>query len=181
MTKNNVILKEKPIPIPSEKEKKEFLDLELEILNQVGKAVKGHRSMEAYFLAWSTIEQFMLPRIIRFTANQLKIVIPKDALDANCVHLIKYYYFLSHDHELFLALEKGRKNRNKLTHELYEKNTWSEIKKEYKKCLKSDIVKIFSLFRDRFNGKTSIPVLALYAKGWNDGLQKVIDKLDTSF
>lgn len=170
--KKDDLIEEREVPIPSGKEKKEFLDLELEILNQIGKAVKGHRSMEAYFLAWSTIEQFMLPRLTRFVAQELKVVIPKDTLEANCVHLIKYYYFLSHDQELFLELEGARKNRNKLTHKLYEKSSWSEIKKDYKRGLKKDIVKIFSLFQNRFIGKTQIPVLVLYTNGWNDALQK---------
>ena len=173
--KNNKILKNKEVPIPSKKERKDFLDLEMEILNQAGKAVKGHRPMEAYFLSWSIIEQFMLPRLIRFIAGSLKVVIPKDSLETNYVHLIKYYYFLSHDHELFLALDEGRRNRNSLTHELYKKEDWKSIKKDFKKYLKKDIVNIFELFQARFNGKTPIPVLTLYTSGWNDGLQKFVE------
>lgn len=160
-------------PIPPDKEKKKFLDLEMEILGQIAKAIKGHRPMEAYLLGWSVIEQFMLPRLIRFVAGRLKVVIPKESLETNYVHLIKYYYFLTHDHELFLALDKGRKNRNKLTHELYKKNDWESIKKDFKKYLKKDIADIFSLFQKRFNGKTLIPVLTLYSSGWNDALHEV--------
>jgi len=170
--KKITFLRRKTPPVPSDKERRLFVDLEIQILDQIGKAVKGHRPIEAYLLAWSIIEQFMLPRLTRFIAHKLKIVIPKGALEANCVHLIKYYYFMSHDQELFLELEKGRKNRNNLTHKLYEKESWSDIKKDFKKSLKKDIIKIFSLFQNRFNGKTSIPVLILYTRGWNDGLQK---------
>ena len=172
---NKKLAKNKETPVPTETEKKRFLDLELEIINQMGKAVKGHRPMEAYFLGWSVIEQFMLPRLIRFIAGHSKVVIPKESLETNYVHLIKYYYFLSHDHELYLALDRGRKNRNKLTHELYKKEDWETIKKDFKKCLKKDIVDIFSLFQARFNGKTPIPVLTLYTSGWNDGLQKAVE------
>jgi hypothetical protein len=172
------LITDKEIPVPTETDKKTFLDLELEILNQIGKAVKGHRPMEAYFLGWSVIEQFMLPKLIRFVSGNLKVVVPKGSLETNYVHLIKYYYFLSHDHELYLALEKGRKNRNRLTHELSKKEDWGAIKRDFKKCLREDIVDIFSLFQARFNGKTKIPVLMLYSSGWNDGLKKAVEVIE---
>lgn len=165
--------REKEIPVPDKKEKDDFKDLEIEILKQIVKSIKGHRQMEAYFLAWTTIEQFMLPRLIRFVAKNLKITLPKDFSDLPVSHLIKNYYFLSHDQELYLELEKARKNRNVLVHEIYEKEDWKSIKIEYKKCLKEDIGPLFELFKNRFNGVTRIPVLTLYTNGWNDGLDKV--------
>lgn len=177
---NKKLVIDKKTPVPTESDKKKFLDLELEILNQIGKAVKGHRPMEAYFLGWSVIEQFMLPKLIRFVTGNLNVVIPKESLDTNYVHLIKYYYFLSHDYELYLTLDKGRKNRNRLTHELSKKEDWRTIKNDFKKYLKEDIVDIFSLFQARFNGETKIPVLTLYSSGWNDGLKKAVEVIKSN-
>lgn len=174
MTTNEV----KETPVPDKKEKENFKDLEIEILNQVAKSIKGHRMMEAYFLAWTTIEQFMLPRLIRFTARNLKIILPKDFSSMQINHLIKNYYFLSHDHALFLELEKARKNRNKLVHEIYEQEDWKSIKAEYKKCFVKDIKPLFRLFQDRFTGKTVIPSLTLYSTGWNDALERVKEIID---
>lgn len=167
----------KDTPIPTEKEREIFKNLELEILNQITKSIKGHREMEAYFLAWTTIEQFMLPRLTRFVAKNLKIILPKDFSGLQISHLIKNYYFLSHDRELYLVLEKARKNRNGLVHEIYEKEDWKSIKKEYRKYLVQDIAPLFTLFQDRFTGKTAIPVLTLYTSGWNNALDMVIKRL----
>ncbi len=172
------IKKEKETPVPSNKDREKFQSLELEILSQATKALKGHRLVEAHFLIWASVEQFMLPNLVIFVASKLEIIIPKDALDVNFVHLVKYYYFLSHDKELFQALEKARKNRNKLTHELHKQTDWKNIKKSFKESMKKDISTLLSLFQDRFNGKTAIPSLALYTKGWNDALSGIVKKME---
>lgn len=177
MNNKDNFIKNKEAPTPDKKEEKDFKDLEGEILKQIVKSLDGNRKMEAYFLAWTTVEQFMLPRLMHFIVKKLNITLPKDFPGSQISHLIKNYYFLSHDKELYLALEKARKNRNNLTHEIYRKENWESIKKEYKRCLKEDIAPILELLRDRFNGKTKIPVLALYSKGWNDGLENIKNKL----
>jgi hypothetical protein len=161
--------------VPNKRERDDFTDLEIEILKRISKLIKdkdGSR-MEAYFLAWTTIEQFMLPRLIRFVTKNINIVMPKDFFGSHVAQTIRNYYFLSQDRELYLGLEKARKNRNKLVHEIYERKDWKSINAEYVKCLKSDIGPVFSLFQDRFKGKTKIPVLTLYKNGWNDGLEKI--------
>ncbi len=172
-----MILNKQQPPAPSKKEEESFKDLEMQILNQVLKSLKGHRQMEAYFLAWTSIEQFMLPRLIRFIAKELKVILPKDFSTIQISHLIRNYYFLTQDKELYDQLEKARKNRNKIVHEMYEKEDWKSIHAEYKKSLKKDIAPLLGLFSDRFNGQTSIPVLTLYSKGWNDGLEKIKNKI----
>lgn len=164
----NKILGENKVVIPTKKERQVFENLSTELLHQFVKAYKGNRSMEAYILAWSVIEQFMLPDLIKIIASNLKIKVPKNLADTHSAQLIKLYYFLSHDLELYNSLEKARKRRNKLVHSMHSHENWLQIKKGYKTGTSEDIKPLLVLFRDRFTGKTKIPVLNLYANGWND-------------
>jgi len=168
--------KKAEVPKPDKEERAVYNNLETEIWDQTSKALKGNRHMEAYILAWSGIEQFMLPNLMRFIEKELNIKLPKlDDIQAS--NLTRLYFFLSHDVELYNSLEKARKTRNKLVHSVSKHNSWSDVKKGFKKGLKEDVSPIMNLFQDRFKGKTPIPVLTLYTKGWNDALSSEQDML----
>lgn len=165
-------------PKPDRKDNKIYNDLEIELLLQLSKSISGKRFMEAYFLSWTIIEQFMLPKLIQFTAHNLSVVIPKGTERKNINQVISLYYFLSHDHKLYLALEKARKKRNDYVHKIYNQDNWSAIKNGYKTSLKGEIREVLQLFSSRFKGETKIPSLSLYSKGWNDCREKILQNFD---
>jgi hypothetical protein len=162
---------------PNTKEKEVYDKLFLEIFEQVVKAKKGHRYMEAYILGWTVVEQFMVPDLIKFVSGRLKFKVQENLSELQASQLFKLYYFLSHDKELFDALEQGRKTRNKLTHSLYKHKNWVEVKDGFKDGLNKQIVPLTKLILKRYQGETSIPVLQLYSKGWEDCRKEILKEL----
>jgi len=148
-------------------------DMFSEIMEQVIKARKGHRYMESYILGWTTIEQFMLPDLINTISLRLKIDLPKNLSEIHASTLIKLYYFISHDKELYDALEQGRKTRNKLVHSIHKHKSWSEINNGFKSGIKEDIAPLYELIVKRYDETTPVPVLQLYKKGWDDCTKKI--------
>lgn len=144
-----------------------------EIMDQVIKANKGHRSLESYILGWSTIEQFLLPELISAIAKRLKVNPPSKMDEIPAATLFKYYYYLSHDKVLYDALEKARKTRNSLVHSLNRHEKWTDINNGFKKAIKDDIAPLYKLIADRYSDHTLIPVLSLYKKGWDDRTKKI--------
>ena len=154
--------------VSNKKSKKERFASHYEgIMKQHMKAVRGNHFMEAYILGWSSIEQFALPELIEHVSEKLKLKTPKGVSGTPAIHLIRYYYFLTHDKELYDALERARKRRNTLTHNLIKHETWKDVKDSYKDGLKIDILNLFELFIKRYEGDAPYPVLQLYADGWN--------------
>ena len=109
----------------------------------------------SFLLSWALIEQIILPNLIRFIAHRLKIKELPDIKKLNTSQLISGYYFLSQD-------EKEYKYLNK------------ETKKSTEFIIKNILVPLL----DKISGKEPIPVLMLYAQGWNDCRKKTIKNLE---
>lgn len=170
----NSLIMEKPLPPvkPDSKERKETEGMANQLLKQCLKATRSHHYYEAYMLGWTSIEQFLLPDLLGFVSKKLKIDLPKDLPELPISHVIRLYYFISHDLELFRELERSRKIRNKLVHNLYKQQEWNHVKLSIKTDLKEMAI-LFGLFQDRFSGKTPIPALQIYRKGWNEALEQL--------
>jgi len=172
---------EAPIVEPSLKEKKVFKSLEIELLNQVVRAMHSHKYVEAYVLLWTSVEQFMLPALIGYIVRNLKLTLPARFAELQISQVTRLYYFISHDKELFLEIEKIRKSRNKLIHKMYAEKSWVDVKTGFRKGMKEMTVTL-ELLRSRLSGETPIPSLQIYSRGWNDAIKKTkenIQKLHT--
>ena len=170
---------EKTLPLvkPDLKKRKEIEGMTTQLLQQCLKATKGRRYYEAYMLGWTSVEQFLLPDLLGFVSKKLKVNLPKNLPELPVSHVIRLYYFISHDKELFQELERSRKTRNKLIHNLYKQQDWSRVKLSLKTSLKKELGTLFELFQNRFSGKTPIPALQIYRKGWNEALEQLKEKL----
>ena len=168
--------KKEPIR-PTLKEKKFIETLEGQIMNQILKSIERKNFIEAYIFSWATIEQAMIPRLIKFVAERLKIKLSKSIWASNQFIINQIYYCISHDKDLFNKLEKGRKLRNKIIHKMYTHDKLSSIKKEALKGIKHNHAKLMPSILDRLHGKVIIPSLTIYVKGWNDALKKAIEKI----
>lgn len=162
---------------PGAKEKEVLATLEVELLNQAVKAVGSHKYIEAYVLLWTSIEQFMLPTLMGFIARNLKLTLPPRLSELPISHVTRLYYFISHDKELFLEIEKIRKSRNKLIHKMYVEKDWKSVKNKFKSGVK-DMVITIEMLKDRLSGKKPIPSLQIYRRGWIDALEGLKKKLD---
>ncbi len=95
----------KKIKKPS-KEQIEFIQkLEMDTLKRAVNSIDKSNMMEGYFYLWSLIEQVLLPRLIIFVANNLKISIPKFIFNSNQVVVQSFYLALSHDTKLYQLLD----------------------------------------------------------------------------
>jgi hypothetical protein len=88
--------------------------------------------------------------------------------------LIKCYYFVSQDEELYKKLVEGNNLRNKILHEIYNNYDGNELRKSCVFVTEN----IFFPLLDRLEGKHPIPVLTLYANGWNDCRARTIKRLE---
>ena|SRR3989338_10806942 len=122
---------------------------------QIRIAIDNKNYLVSFLLSWALIEQIILPNLIRFIAHRLKIKELPDIKKLNTSQLISGYYFLSQD-------EKEYKYLNK------------ETKKSTEFIIKNILVPLL----DKISGKEPIPVLMLYAQGWNDCRKKTIKNLE---
>ncbi|KKQ92949.1 MAG: hypothetical protein UT16_C0001G0015 [Candidatus Azambacteria bacterium GW2011_GWA2_39_10] len=122
---------------------------------QIRVAIDNKNYLVSFLLSWALIEQIILPNLIRFIAHRLKIKELPDIKKLNTSQLISGYYFLSQD-------EKEYKYLNK------------ETKKSTEFIIKNILVPLL----DKISGKEPIPVLMLYAQGWNDCRKKTIKNLE---
>lgn len=152
---------------------------ELEFLQVAIDSYKKKQFLKSAMLSSSFIEEFYLPSSIEIIAKRQSIKFHKSYIDgASASQLIRYYYFISYDEELFELLESARKLRNKLVHNSYGsgsiEGTAHNAEESAKYNLKVLIRPIFS----RLNGDIVAPSLLLYSDGWNDMRAKVIEMLD---
>ena len=122
---------------------------------QIRVAIDNKNYLVSFLLSWALIEQIILPNLIRLIAHRLKIKELPDIKKLNTSQLISGYYFLSQD-------EKEYKYLNK------------ETKKSTEFIIKNILVPLL----DKISGKEPIPVLMLYAQGWNDCRKKTIKNLE---
>jgi hypothetical protein len=156
-----------------------FSSLEMELLNQAGKAKRGNRGMETYVLLWTVLEQFSLPNLIKYVAKKLDVVTPSNLSEMPASQSFKLYYFLSQDKELYDSLENCRKKRNKLIHSMHSHKDWAEIKSLFGDGPKDYLVPTMRLLINRYKDDTGIPVLNLYKNGWEAHKNETVELLDS--
>lgn len=176
--KKRISLEKKSPPEPKLKEKKFIETLEGQVLKQIGKSLENRHFIEAYVLSWATIEQVLLPRLMKFIAERLRINLPKQIWNLNQYVFNQVYYCISHDKDLFNKLEKGRKLRNEVIHEMYTQDSLRSIQKKSLKALEYNNKKLILPIIDRLSGKKIIPSLTLYARGWNDAGKEVNSRIE---
>lgn len=176
-SKKDPLAKKAP-PQPTSKEKKFIETLEGQIMKQIFEDLRKKHFVEAYIFSWATIEQVMIPRLMKFISGRLEIKLSKSVWGLNQYVINQIYYCISHDKDLFDKLERGRKLRNQIIHKMYRQDNLSSIQKRALKGVKYNHRKLIPSILDRFSGKVPIPSLTLYAKGWNDSLDKAIEELE---
>src|ERR1035437_9014530 len=167
--------KKEPV-IPNWKETEFAKTFEGQIMLHLEKSVDDKHPIESLLISWSMIEQISLPRLIKFVADRLKIELPSDIQRLNLQTTNLVYYCLSHDKLLFNQLEKGRKYRNEIVHQMDKEDSISKIEKNAAEAT-IFILEILKEINDRFAGKTLIPSINLYRNGWNDALSNIVDRL----
>lgn len=161
--------------VPADREFKSYKDMETQILHESANALSKGNRIEGYLLSWASLEQFMLPRLMRFIAEKLGLDLPKNLNELPTYQIIQIYYFLSHDKALYLELEKGRKTRNNLSHRMYAEQDWPSVHKKFRYAIKTNVLTLFKMFEARFHGKVAIPSLTIYSRGWNDAISKTVE------
>lgn len=133
-----------------------------------------NNAINNFLMEWSYIENLLLPSLVRQIAGALSFKdIPKIEYTPFS-QLINYYYFISHDKNLYDNLVKGNKIRNKLLHSFEENHIKNDFKDESLKAYKYIVKKITLPILFRMKGEVVVPVLSLYSKGWNDLREKLI-------
>lgn len=111
----------KSAPRPSKAEQSKAKHFEFELLDTAIAAYKDKDYLKAAMMSWSFIEEFLLPTYIEFTAKRQKIGFNKRIIEnSSVVHLIRYYYLVTYDEELYMLLEEARKRRNSFIHGAYK-------------------------------------------------------------
>lgn len=142
---------------------------EIQIVDVAIKSLQKKEYLKSAMLSWSYIEEYFLPTFIKFIAKKQKVPIDNTFLEnATAASLIKYYYLISYDKELYEILKEAKSLRNKLVHEAYRSGSLREVAKKSENSAKYNLtVAILAIF-DRLDGKMVPPSLELYSRGWND-------------
>ena len=149
----------------------------LNLTDEIVKAWKKGYVLHSLILSSSIIEEVLIPHLTDMVFIRLGISNKKMLLNQENFYIKNLLYFaLTQDSKLFEKLEKYRKIRNKVTHKIIKYQNIDKIKEEADKGLKCfrDIVKEV---RSRLKGETPIPVLSYYPKGWNDAINKVLERI----
>jgi hypothetical protein len=166
-----------PQPSPADKAKAKYFELQL--FDIALDAYKNKQYLKSAMMSWSFIEEFFLPTAIEFIAKRQKITFKKGLIEnSSATHLIKYYYLISYDEELFELLNEARILRNNLVHKAYKSGSIQEIANKAKESAKYNLHTVMVPMLRRLNGEVVAPSLLLYAKGWNDMREKVVSNLD---
>jgi hypothetical protein len=142
---------------------------------------KKKNSYEKFLLSQSAIEKVLMPRLINFVAEHLKISIPQRMVELNSEAVNHVYLAISHDKELFDLLEVARKKRNNdvIHRKINVENVDSQNDKKLLKAAIGANFAVLIAILDRF-GKTPhpIPSLHLYSRGWNDCRKKILETMN---
>ncbi len=137
----------------------DLTQVEKDILDQVHKANKANRTIEAYLLGWTLIEQFLLPRFINIVSDVFGLNIGKSRIEKmHTSQKILTYLSLSQDNELFQMLDKANSTRNKLFHSMYKEQSWEKINEQVEKAFESEILPVLEEFSHRMNSEKSLPI-----------------------
>lgn len=142
---------------------------------KIDEALSKKSYVEAFLLSWTFIEQILLPSLIRQICHRLDFkTVPSFDERTPVNTLITLYYFLSHDLELYQSLVECNKQRRNVVHRLENESDVASINEKAKTATKLVISKINVQLIERLSGHVAVPVLALYAKGWNDCRAEVV-------
>lgn len=136
-------------------------NFELQLSEEAAKAYGDKDYIKSAAMSWSYIEEYYLPKTIKYVADNLKVPLPSDITKAPVGVIIKYYLLITHDKELYHKLEEARKLRNKITHEIYKSKDLSKIDSAYKESAKFNMALIVEMF-DRELGEVPIPSLSIW-------------------
>jgi len=166
---NDPTPRKKQAPVPSRTLQDKAKYFEEEYYEYALKAYKDEDYLKAAMTSWSYIEEFFLPTVIKYIAEKQKIKYTKSMVDGmNAANLIKVYYFISYDEELYSLFEKARGLRNKLVHKAYGAGSIPEIERLAKISADFNIKEVMLPLLKRLSGDEVPPSLLLYIKGWND-------------
>lgn len=166
-------------PQPSKSDKAKAKYFELQLLDIAIDAYKNKQYLKSAMMSWSFIEEFFLPTTIEFIAKQQKIMFKKGLIEnASAAHLIRYYYLISYDEELYELLNQARVLRNNLVHKAYKSGSIKEIANKAKESAKYNLYTVMNPILKRLNGEIAPPSLLLYSKGWNDMREKFVNQID---
>lgn len=151
-----------------------FTRIYKDILNKIEMAT----GLEKFLLSWGLIEQLTLPSLIRLIAHRLSFNELPDLSKISMSQLIQCYYFLSHDNELYRNLLLANTTRNRIVHRIYKDEGLTDLDKKCKESTKFVLGKVFVPILESLTGKRYVPVLILYAKGWNDYRKEAIKMIE---
>ena len=163
----------KPAPQPTKAEIKKATYFEIQLLDIALEAYKAKQYLKAAMVSWSFIEEFFLPTSIEYIAKHQNITVRKEILESSVNHLIRYYYLISYDEELFLILDEARKLRNNLVHKSYRSGSVEQIAAKAQESAKYNLTTAVEPMLARLSGEIVAPSLLLYTKGWNDLRKKI--------
>jgi hypothetical protein len=152
---------------PSEKDKILSKYFELQLTEEAIKAFEEKDYTKAAILSWSYIEEYFIQTQIQIIAKRQKVKLNQDFLQGlTSYHLIRYYYMISYDLEMFESLEKARKLRNAMTHGIYSTKSIKSVGSKAKLSAKCNLDLINPMF-DREEGKIIAPSLLIAVNARN--------------
>jgi hypothetical protein len=166
-------------PKPTKLQLEKVKYFEFELLDVSIDSYKNKQYLKSAMTSWSFIEEFFLPSSIESIAKSQKIKFQRGFIERqNVSQLIKYYYFISYDEEIFDLLTEARKLRNNLVHGVYESGSVKEIEERSQKSAKYNLHTVMEPLLNRLKGAVIAPSLMLYANGWNDMRAETIERLE---
>ncbi len=177
MNKNKGLPNKKEAVKPNQALVEFYETLQGRVMKHVKTCLQNKNYFEAYIFSWALVDQILIRDLISFIAKNLKIKIPSNLWNSNQATINNFYLAISQDEQLYKELEAGRKTRNKFLHELVKKFDKGPISIEAKKATGHVFEDIVRPIFDRLSGKTPVPSLTSYSRGWNDSLEKAVEIL----
>lgn len=167
---NELDLQEESFEIDETDEEKLLKEhFQLQISKEALEALRSKDYIKSAMLSWSYIEEYYLPTLISRLAEFHKLPLNKSIIEkTNVNNIIYYYYMLSHDYELFVKLEKARKSRNKLVHNLYGASSMTKINYLAKVSANTNLYLITEDIWNRESGDIPIPSMMIAVNARNE-------------
>ena len=156
----------------------ETIDRIVSLTKYVNECKKNKHSIEALIIAFQIAGDIFVPMLIDFILYNLELNTCKSKYrEQNEYNKNLSLLALTHDIKLYNLLEKLRKTRNIIAHDISSGKDIEKAKRKAEEGL--ELYKTISLeIRDRLNGKIPIPSLKLYLDGWNDSIRHITDNWD---
>lgn len=159
---------------------KKFLQGIKNLTSHLSTYIEQKHYLSAFLVASQMLESYILPKKIETLTKKLKIKHIDCSPDGYNFYLKNLIYLtISHDNDTYLLLEKIRKQRNGLVHELMKSSDAKKAETESKKFLKSGFIEVIDIFQDQDRGKRTVPVFELYSNGWNDCRDLMVQRINS--